>query len=213
MRIPPDPPAPALFLFDIDGTLLRRAGPHHRWALEQAVWRVAGLRATTNGFPVQGMLDRDILSAMLRAAGATRRVENERMAAIAREAQRIYRSACPGLRARVCPGVRRLLRTLLRLGIPAGLVTGNLSRIAWRKMEQAALRGYFQLGAFADQGRTRAGRGAAAWMDRAESAHRPDRRSSQRHRSGARERLLQRRCGHRSRSAGGVAGTLARPAT
>ena len=164
MRIPPDPPAPALFLFDIDGTLLRRAGPHHRWALEQAVWRVAGLRATTNGIPVQGMLDRDILSAMLRAAGATRRVENERMAAIAREAQRIYRSACPGLRARVCPGVRRLLRTLLRLGIPAGLVTGNLSRIAWRKMEQAALRGYFQLGAFADQGRTRAelaGRAAA----------------------------------------------------
>jgi phosphoglycolate phosphatase-like HAD superfamily hydrolase len=60
--------------------------------------------------------------------------------------------------------VRRLLRRLLRRGVPAGLVTGNLSRIGWRKMERAGLRGYFRVGAFAEQGRTRAelaGRAAA----------------------------------------------------
>jgi phosphoglycolate phosphatase-like HAD superfamily hydrolase len=48
--------------------------------------------------------------------------------------------------------------------VPAGLVTGNLSRIGWRKMERAGLRGYFRVGAFAEQGRTRAelaGRAAA----------------------------------------------------
>jgi phosphoglycolate phosphatase-like HAD superfamily hydrolase len=78
------------------------------------------------------------------------------MAKIIREAQSVYRGTCPDLRAKVCPGVRRLLRSLLRRGIPAGLVTGNLSRIGWRKMEQTGLRGYFRLGAFAEQGRTRA---------------------------------------------------------
>jgi len=34
--------APALVLFDIDGTLVRRAGPHHRQALVDAVHRVTG---------------------------------------------------------------------------------------------------------------------------------------------------------------------------
>jgi phosphoglycolate phosphatase-like HAD superfamily hydrolase len=150
------PAAAALFLFDIDGTLIRRAGPHHRAALENALFRVTGLRATTDNIPVQGMLDRDILGEMLRAAGASRQVVNTQMARIVREAQGLYRGTCPDLRAKVCPGVRRLLRSLLRLGIPAGLVTGNLSRIGWRKMERTGLRGCFRLGAFAEQGRTRA---------------------------------------------------------
>jgi phosphoglycolate phosphatase-like HAD superfamily hydrolase len=152
----PAPAAPALFLFDIDGTLIRRAGPHHRAALESALFRVTGLHGSTDGIPVQGMLDRDILGEMLRAAGAPRQVVNTHMAKIVREAQSLYRRTCPDLRAKVCPGVRKLLRCLLRTGIPAGLVTGNLSRIGWRKMERAGLRGYFRLGAFAEQGRTRA---------------------------------------------------------
>ena len=53
-------PAPALALFDIDGTLLRRAGPHHREALVEAVRRVTGFDTTTDGIPLYGMLDPDI---------------------------------------------------------------------------------------------------------------------------------------------------------
>jgi len=148
--------ARVLFLFDIDGTLLRRSGPDHRAALERAVLRVTGRRASMAGMHVPGMLDRDILSEMLRAAGVPRRVVDTEMAHIVREAQDLYRATCPDLRAMVCPGVRRLLRGLLRAGVPAGLVSGNLSRIGWRKMERAGLRGYFRLGAFSEQGRTRA---------------------------------------------------------
>ena len=40
--------APALVLFDIDGTLIRRAGPHHRQALVDAVRHVTGLETTTD---------------------------------------------------------------------------------------------------------------------------------------------------------------------
>jgi len=57
----------------------------------------------------------------------------------------------------VCPGVRRLLARLDRHGAVIGLVTGNLSRIGWRKMERAGLRPYFRFGAFAELAHDRAG--------------------------------------------------------
>jgi beta-phosphoglucomutase-like phosphatase (HAD superfamily) len=46
---------PALVLFDIDGTLVRRAGPHHREALVEGVRRVTGLVTSTDDIPVQGI--------------------------------------------------------------------------------------------------------------------------------------------------------------
>ena len=51
-----------LILFDIDGTLVRRAGPHHRQALVDAVRQVTGVETNTDGIPVHGMLDPDILT-------------------------------------------------------------------------------------------------------------------------------------------------------
>ena len=63
-------PASALVLFDIDGTLLRRAGPHHREALIEAVRRVTGLETSLENVQVAGMLDRDIFREMLNQAGA-----------------------------------------------------------------------------------------------------------------------------------------------
>ena len=39
---------------------------------------------------------------------------------------------------------------------PPGLVTGNLSAIAWRKLENAGIDKYFSFGAFAEQASTRA---------------------------------------------------------
>ena len=150
-------PKPALVLFDIDGTLLRRAGPHHRRALVDAVRKVTGLDTTTEGVPVAGMLDRDILAQMLTGAGAGAALIRRHMPEIVSAAQRIYTRRCPDLRRRVCPGVRSLLYRLSRRNIPAGLVTGNLSRIGWRKMERAGLRHYFRFGAFAELASDRAG--------------------------------------------------------
>jgi phosphoglycolate phosphatase-like HAD superfamily hydrolase len=149
--------APALALFDIDGTLVRRAGPHHREALVAAVRRVTGYDTTTDGVPVYGMLDPDILREMLRRAGAPARVAREGMPAIVTAAQRIYRRTCPSLTRRTCPGVRRLLGRFERSGILMGLVTGNLTRIGWWKLERAGLRRYFRFGAFGEMARDRAG--------------------------------------------------------
>jgi len=147
----------ALVLFDIDGTLLRRAGPHHRQALIDSVRRVTGHETTTDGVPVQGMLDRDILACMLVKVGVGPSNIRRNMPAMVALAQRLYARSCPDLRRRVCPGARMLLYKLSRRGIPAGLVTGNLSRIGWTKMERAGLKRYLRFGAFAELAADRAG--------------------------------------------------------
>jgi phosphoglycolate phosphatase len=146
-----------LVLFDIDGTLLRRAGPHHRQALVEAIRKTTGLETTTEGVPVQGMLDRDIVEIMLKTAGASGAYARRHMAKIVEHAQAIYGRSCPDLRRKVCPGARMLLYRLSRRGIATGLVTGNLTRIGWKKMERAGLRPYLRFGAFAELARDRAG--------------------------------------------------------
>jgi phosphoglycolate phosphatase-like HAD superfamily hydrolase len=147
----------AIVLFDIDGTLLRRAGPHHRAALIEAVRTVTGLDTSFDGIAPQGMLDCDIIAKMMSYAGASPEHIERHMNEVVAEAQSVYMRTAPDLRRRVCPGVRPALRRLVQAGIPLGLVTGNLTVIGWRKMEQAGLLRYFRFGAFAEQASTRAG--------------------------------------------------------
>ncbi len=144
-----------LLLFDIDGTLLRRAGGHHRQALVDAVRAVTGLETTTEGVPVHGMLDPDILTAMLSRAGLDPESITAAMPAILENAQRIYEAICPDLRSKTCPGVKRLLQQLEIHRVPCVLVTGNLTRIAWRKLGNAGLARFFVFGSFAGTADTR----------------------------------------------------------
>lgn len=144
-------------LFDIDGTLISRAGPHHREALVEAIRRTAHVETTTDGVPVAGMLDREILKTMMQRAGMNRRDIQAAMPEVIARAQSIYVRRVPDISRKVCPGVRNLLRRLSARGVVIGLVTGNLSRIAWRKMQKTGLRSYFWFGAFAEQGHSRAG--------------------------------------------------------
>jgi phosphoglycolate phosphatase-like HAD superfamily hydrolase len=149
--------APALILFDIDGTLVRRAGQHHRQALVDAVRRVTALETSTDHIPVHGMLDPDIITHMLRDAGASPAAIRRAMPEVIRRAQRFYVRGVPNLRRKTCPGVRHLLRRLQQSGVLLGLVTGNLTRIGWKKLERAGLQPYFRFGAFGEMAKDRAG--------------------------------------------------------
>ncbi len=151
-RTPPD----AVVFFDIDGTLIRRAGPHHREALIEAVRRITGLETTIDGIPLHGMLDPEILTAMMRNAGASLALSRRAMPEVQRHAQAIYARRCPPLERKVCPGVRRLLSRLLRAGVRLGLVTGNFTRIGWKKVERAGLKHHFSMGVFGEMGKDRA---------------------------------------------------------
>jgi phosphoglycolate phosphatase-like HAD superfamily hydrolase len=148
-------PARALVHFDIDGTLVRRAGPHHKQALVDAVKLVTGRSSTLDNVPTHGMLDGDLVRAMLDGLSDAEIVAV--FPALIAMAERCYTENCPvDLTDKLCPGVHALLEQLDRLAIPAGLVTGNFTAIGWKKMELAGLRSYFRLGAFADHGETRA---------------------------------------------------------
>jgi phosphoglycolate phosphatase len=147
----------ALVLFDIDGTLMRRAGPHHREALVQGIRRVTGLETTTEGIPVQGMLDPDILAIMMQRAGWKRAQIRQALPDVQHAAERWYLRACPALHDKHCPGVEATLEKLTRHGALLGLVTGNLTRIGWRKLQRAGLRDYFVFGAFGEMAKTRGG--------------------------------------------------------
>ncbi len=155
----------ALVLFDIDGTLVRRAGPHHRQALVYGIRKVMGLETTTEGIPVQGMLDPDILAIMMRCAGASRIQIRDAMPEVCRAAERFYLRACPALHDKHCPGVRPVLEKLTRRGALLGLVTGNLTRIGWRKLDRAGLKEFFRFGAFGEMAGTRAGLARLAIRD------------------------------------------------
>jgi len=148
--------SPPLVLFDIDGTLVRRAGPHHREALAYGIRRVLGLETTTDGIPVQGMLDPAILTAMLRRAGVASSQIRGALPAIERAAARYYLRVCPPIGDRLCPGVPAALAKLQRHGALLGLVTGNLTRIGWHKLERAGLKSCFTFGAFGDMAPSRA---------------------------------------------------------
>jgi phosphoglycolate phosphatase-like HAD superfamily hydrolase len=150
-------PAQALVLFDIDGTLVRRAGPHHRQALVDAVRQVARLETTTDHIPLHGMLDPDIITRMMRNAGASAILVRRSMPAIIGKAEDTYLRTVPSLEDKTCPGVRVALDRLHKRGIVLGLVTGNLTRIGWKKLERAGLKRYFRFGAFGEMAKNRGG--------------------------------------------------------
>jgi phosphoglycolate phosphatase len=151
------PAAAALVLFDIDGTLLRGAGPHHKLALVEGVRRVTGYQGSLDRVGTHGRLDRDLLGILLLDAGLSKLRIREVMPVTMRQAEQAYlESAPPSLVDRLCPGVLPLLEQLLDAGCCLGVVSGNLTAIGWRKLELSSIRRHFALGAFSEQEATRA---------------------------------------------------------
>lgn len=147
----------ALVLLDIDGTLLRGAGPHHKNALIEGIRRVTGVSTHLEGVQTAGMLDRDLIIHMLRVEGYSERRARRTLRQITAECQDAYVANCTfDLSPFLCAGVRDFVTEVKRRGGVLGLVTGNLSRIGWRKVELAGLHDYFSVGAFAEDGTTRA---------------------------------------------------------
>ncbi|MBV9155079.1 MAG: HAD hydrolase-like protein [Acidobacteriaceae bacterium] len=147
----------SLVLFDIDGTLMRGVGGHHKNALIEGIKNVTGLPTHLDGVSTSGMLDRDLIAIMLRSGGQSDRRIRIVLRRVMEECQNAFAANCAiDLNPFLCAGVRETLGRLDRNGAVMGLVTGNLSRIGWQKMELDGLRTYFSVGAFAEDGTTRA---------------------------------------------------------
>lgn len=143
-------------LFDIDGTLISRAGSHHKQALIEAVRALTKCDVSLDHIPTHGMLDGDLLRLLLKQTPIEEIAIDGALPSLMAEAQRCYLRDCPAdLRHRVCPGVASLLERLASERVCCAIVSGNLSAIGWKKLELSGLRSYFSAGAFADHGETR----------------------------------------------------------
>jgi phosphoglycolate phosphatase-like HAD superfamily hydrolase len=161
----------ALVLFDIDGTLMRGAGSHHKEALMEGIRRVTGRETTFDGVDTAGKLDRDLIRTLMAAGGCAQEEIDASLEQIVRECQDAYCTNCStDLSPFVLRGARETLASLHAAGAAMGLVTGNLSEIGWRKMELTGLREFFSFGAFSEDGATRA-QVAAVAAQRARQAH------------------------------------------
>lgn len=142
---------PALFLFDIDGTILRGSTAVHRDAFAHAYQSVYGVQATLDGVVAAGRTDTWLLEQPLRREGVP---EDEIRAGMpeAFAAMEAYVDQHLGdLRDRVLPGVRKVLEDLDARGELLGLLTGNLRGIAMAKMRKAGLARYFDTGGFGEE--------------------------------------------------------------
>jgi phosphoglycolate phosphatase-like HAD superfamily hydrolase len=99
---------------------------------------------------VHGNTDIGILRAVIEQHGVPRHEFERRLP----QALAIMRSEveanCTEMQCQLCPGVRELLEELQGRGKLLGVVSGNLTNIGWRKVENAGLREFFAFGSFSD---------------------------------------------------------------
>lgn len=139
------------YLFDIDGTLLNTHDGVHYNSFHTALREVYGCEGRIDNVPVHGNTDIGILRAALKHHGWLRDDEFEVRLPQALEMMRaeVERNA-DSMRPELCPSVAELLRALHNDGKLLGIVTGNLERIGWIKLERADIRKYFDFGSFSD---------------------------------------------------------------
>jgi phosphoglycolate phosphatase len=146
-----------LFLFDIDGTLLRDMPPAHRTALCDAAEQVFGVTVESRHLgKTAGMTDSAIARRMLLEAGVTIAAVSDGLPDFFAAAADAYDRLVPdNLRPYLTPHAVASLEWLRSHHAVLGLVTGNIERIAWRKLAAAQLDGYFSFGAFGDEAELR----------------------------------------------------------
>jgi len=138
-------PHTPLFLFDIDGTLLRGMPPAHRNALCAAVNAIYGVALTADDMgQTAGMTDTAIVRRALLRAGLSDAVIARGLPACFAIAAEKYTELVPDdLRPYHTPHAAATLGWLRERGAALGLVTGNVARIAAVKLAAAGLANFF----------------------------------------------------------------------
>jgi phosphoglycolate phosphatase-like HAD superfamily hydrolase len=139
------------YLFDIDGTLLNTHDGVHYNSFHTALREVYGCEGRIDAVPVHGNTDIGILRAALAHHHALDdgEFESKLPQALAMMCAEVERNA-DGIRPELCPSIADLLAALHGEGKLLGVVTGNLERIGWSKLERAGIRKYFDFGSFSD---------------------------------------------------------------
>lgn len=139
-----------LLLFDIDGTLVRRAGPAHAQALRAAIRDVHGVDVSRPRASISpaGRTDGEIARLLLLDAGISARTIDERADEVREACCANYARLCPpDLSDTLVPGITDLLDWLGGLGdVRLSLVTGNFEPVARLKLKRAGIGRHFPAG-------------------------------------------------------------------
>ena len=141
---------PLLLLFDIDGTLVRRAGAAHADALREAIHEVHQVDVTRprTSLSPAGRTDGEIARLLLLDAGVSARSIDEHASDVREACCANYARLCPpDLSDMLVPGVAELVAWLAsRDDVMLSLVTGNFEPVARLKLKRAGIGRYFPSG-------------------------------------------------------------------
>ena len=143
-------PVHRLFLFDIDGTLIRTHGAGSR-SLARAFQHILRQTPPIDSVPFAGRTDTEIIQDLLHLMGVPEHAREDIQQQLIRAYTTILQRELETHPPEVLPGIPELLQHLHTL--PAtylGLVTGNLKTSAYLKLRAAGLADYFPVGSFAD---------------------------------------------------------------
>jgi len=163
-RIPATPAEPTAFrwdsadayLFDIDGTLLNSRDGIHYNAFHNAVRQFFGVSSKIDRVPLHGKTDLGIIRAVLRQEGVSdAEIDDKLPLMTAAMCEEVERNAI-GMQPELCPSVAELVQRLDAAGKLLAIASGNLEKIAWKKLEASGLRRYFAFGSFSDRREQRA---------------------------------------------------------
>ena len=145
-----------LLLFDIDGTLIKRCRAHNK-AFGAAIEAVYGKPADIRDLRPHGKTDPWLVMEALQLNGMPEENILPRLEACLRRMEDYFIRFISPDETEAFEGVKRLLEVLHKKQYLLGLVTGNLEKIAFAKLESAGLGGFFQIGGFGsdDMDRTR----------------------------------------------------------
>lgn len=140
-------------LFDIDGTLLKSgAGSKaHRQAFDAAFTEIYGVTASVDEIVTHGKIDKQIILEVLDLHDISEEAAKQKIDAAIEFMVVYFNEHANPVESVPEIGVDQTLLQLHRLGLPLGLLTGNIKRIAHQKLRNADLVHYFSFGAFGDQ--------------------------------------------------------------
>jgi phosphoglycolate phosphatase-like HAD superfamily hydrolase len=142
--------AALLLLFDIDGTLVRRAGAAHADALREAIREVHHVDVTRprTGISPAGRTDGEIARLLLLDAGVSARAIDEHATEVREACCANYARLCPpDLSDMLVPGIAEAVAWLAaRDDVMLSLVTGNFEPVARLKLKRAGIGRHFPAG-------------------------------------------------------------------
>lgn len=138
-------------LFDIDGTLLKSNTPTnlHDEAFDYALKTVYKLpHASVKSHSLSGKIDSQILIEISQIYGASETEAKEKVQDAMTATLDYFIKHVERKHFKAIPETESLLKELKSLGIPLGILTGNIEEIGWEKMQLIGFKDYFTFGAF-----------------------------------------------------------------